>query len=144
MLKKSKQLGFTLIELLVVIAIIGVLASIILVSLNSARNKGNDAKTKTNLSNLRTAAAVYYDKNNSYGTVSDLCTAGMFADPEVAPLLADSSYTGTVTRSCHATATGFSVSASLQSVTGQFWCVDYLGYAQQNVAAQGAGDVTCN
>lgn len=55
--------GFTLIELLVVIAIIGILASVILASLNSARTKGNDAAIKSNLANARIQAELFYDTN---------------------------------------------------------------------------------
>lgn len=62
----SIQGGFTLIELLVVIAIIGVLASVILASLNTARGKGRDAFRKQSLTELRTALELYYDDHNAY------------------------------------------------------------------------------
>ncbi len=49
--------GFTLIELLVVIAIIGILASIVLVSLNGTRAKGRDAKRVADLQQFQRAVA---------------------------------------------------------------------------------------
>ncbi len=63
---KKLQKGFTLIELLVVIAIIGILSSIVLASLSSARSKGSDAAIQSTLSNMRAQAELYYSNNNNY------------------------------------------------------------------------------
>lgn len=62
----NKGQGFTLIELLVVIAIIGLLASVVLVSLNSARSKARDTKRRADLNQVAKALELYYDTNNAY------------------------------------------------------------------------------
>ena len=59
--------GFTLIELLVVIAIIGILASIVLTSLNSGRLKAADAKVKSELAQIRNRAEIIYSDLECYG-----------------------------------------------------------------------------
>jgi prepilin-type N-terminal cleavage/methylation domain-containing protein len=58
--------GFTLIELLVVIAIIGILSSVVLASLNSARVKGRDARRVSDVKQLQLALELYYDNEQSY------------------------------------------------------------------------------
>jgi len=54
-MKTNRKAGFTLIELLVVIAIIGILSSIVLVSLNSARSKGTNVRIQGETNQIRTA-----------------------------------------------------------------------------------------
>ncbi|MBI4132855.1 MAG: type II secretion system protein [Candidatus Sungbacteria bacterium] len=61
---RRERRGFTLIELLVVIAIIGVLASIVLASLNTARRKSRDARRVGDVRQMQLALELYFDANN--------------------------------------------------------------------------------
>lgn len=74
--------GFTLIELLVVIAIIGILASIVLASLNSARTKSRDARRVADIKQIQLALELYFDAKGEYPEVtSNLAPAYMPAVP---------------------------------------------------------------
>jgi type II secretion system protein G len=75
-MKKQKTKGFTLIELLVVIAIIGLLASIVLVSLNNARQKARDSKRLSDIRQVALALELYADSNNAFYPTVVGCTAG--------------------------------------------------------------------
>lgn len=58
--------GFTLIELLVVIAIIGILSSVVLASLNTARARARDAKIRSELRQINIAINLYFQKYGYY------------------------------------------------------------------------------
>jgi prepilin-type N-terminal cleavage/methylation domain-containing protein len=144
--------GFTLIELLVVIAIIGILSSVVLASLNTARGKGADAAIKSNLANVRAQAEILYDTNtpNSY---SGLCTNATVAAQTagaanalggtVVNVLATAGTATTVV--CHVDATNqaWAISSGLKGAVGQFQCVDSTGKSSQSATALAANTVVC-
>jgi prepilin-type N-terminal cleavage/methylation domain-containing protein len=66
LLRKTNQKGFTLIELLVVIAIIGLLASVVLLALNSARQKSRDAKRLADVRQIASALELYFNDQSAY------------------------------------------------------------------------------
>jgi prepilin-type N-terminal cleavage/methylation domain-containing protein len=81
-MKKTKshaywQAGFTLIELLVVIAIIGLLATIVLVSINTTRQKARDARRLSDLRQVAVALEMFWDTNRYYPSVTS-CTAANY------------------------------------------------------------------
>ncbi len=133
----NKSRGFTLIELLVVIAIIGILSSVVLASLNTARGKGANAAVKSNLNNIRAQAELVYDaaSPNSY--------AGVCADPNVAKGGAAGASAGGGTWVCNNSATAWAGSTALKVAEGTsaYWCVDNTGSSKGEAAALGAATV---
>lgn len=135
--------GFTLIELLIVIAIIGILASVVLGSLNTARTKANDAAIKSNLTNLRGMASIYYDDNaqayasSAYakGTCPTVASSGnIFADTKIFSAISNAyaKVAGAANSQCIASAAAWAVAVQLATSDGaggvpDAWCVDSLG-----------------
>lgn len=150
------QRGFTLIELLVVIAIIGILAAVVIGSLNDARSSGQNASIQQSMANIRSQAELVYNSNSySYtGTngvcsntrVTDLIQASLDVVNGTASIGTGAASNSTTTPAdriaiCRDTDTQYIAAAPLAGGSG-FWCVDSTGTSKQVSAVNGT-TLTC-
>jgi len=145
----NKNKGFTLIELLVVIAIIGILASVVLASLSSARDKGKDAAVKSQLASMKAQAELFFSKNEIYtGLCNALVSDNGFGGASGGGLLQAAKDSAGVTgvvdvtltdpglynnTTCHEKSDSWAVEAPMSdSVSGKsdMYCTDYTGVSK--------------
>lgn len=132
--------GFTLIELLVVIAIIGVLSSVILVSVTTARQKSADSAIKANIDQLRKEADFFFDDelrgNGTYGStftaaVCDATAGTLFADPKIAEQYNTAATASGASANCVSDDDEWAISVPLKTDSSIAWCADSAGTAKE-------------
>lgn len=154
---KKYTRGFTLIELLVVIAIIGILSSVVLVSLNTARSRSKDTRIVSDVQQTRTLlesgydGAKYPDLKQSAGTGAQTAVAGALLSTgpnnnNLTTLATDATNQGgaltyVVTTTATDVTTAYAIYGKLASDATKYFCIDSTG--KTNPTASAATAITC-
>jgi len=131
--------GFTIIELVVVIAIIGIISSIVLINVNSIKNKARDSAIKEDMNSFAQLALAYYEKHGNYGGFcEDTATEILFN--------AIPAYDEKKEKYCQHDSDDWLICAQLNfpEDRSKAWCIDKSGFKKQIDSADCAqGLKTC-
>jgi prepilin-type N-terminal cleavage/methylation domain-containing protein len=127
---KPSQHGFTLVELLITIAIIGILAMVVLTSLNDARIQGINAKIETEMDAIAKRAEVEHIQSLTYDSVCG--SNDISQSPDILRSITSINTFASSTLICNSQTTSYAISVPINTT---HWCIDSLGTKKEIPAA---------
>ena len=128
--------NYKIMEALIILVLVGILSTVVIFAINSARKKSGDMTVKAGLNQVRTQADVYFNYNGSYSDVCNPAKDGR--DPKgINKMVSESAksdgFDGTVSYNgdsstndvkCNSTENGWAAQVPLKNEQG-YYCVDY-------------------